>query len=262
MQRNSVKFTLIFATIVCVCCSVLVATSAVVLADRQESNRKIYKQRNVLLAAGIIKDGQDVSNNEVSELFTDAIEVRLVDLETGDYVEDANAADYNQLAARDDPAQSEVAPANSSSIKRVPHKGMVFLVKQDGALNAFVIPIEGYGLWGTLYGYLALEKDGTTIRGITYYEHKETPGLGGEVDNPKWKALWPGRTAIDDQGQPVIRVIKGPAGDVDEDPRHIDGLSGATITSNGITYMMDFWLGENGYGPFIQKFREQGGAVS
>ena len=130
---------------------------------------------------------------------------------------------------------------------------------KDGTVDAVVIPVEGYGLWGTLYGYLALEHDGNTIRGITYYDHKETPGLGGEVDNPKWKALWPGRKAYEN-GEPAIKVIKGLAGSVEEAPHHIDGMSGATITSNGITHMMDFWLGENGYGPFLKKFREQGSA--
>jgi len=260
VQRNSVQYTIIFAGLVCIFCSVLVATSAVVLADRQEANKRIYKQRNVLLAAGIIKDGQKVSNAEVATLFDENIEVKLVDLKSGEYTDDPDPATYNQLAARDNPSQSEVAPANSSNIKRVPNKGTVFQVVKDSQVEAIVIPVEGYGLWGTLYGYLALEKDGRTIRGITYYDHKETPGLGGEVDNPKWKGLWPGRKAYDDEGKPAITVLKGVAGSVEEDPYHIDGMSGATITSNGVTYMMDFWLGENGFGPFISKFREQGGA--
>ncbi|NUM54337.1 MAG: Na(+)-translocating NADH-quinone reductase subunit C [Candidatus Hydrogenedentes bacterium] len=260
MQLNSVKYTIMFAAIVCIACSIMVAVSAVALAERQELNRKVYKQRNVLMAAGIIKDGEKVSNQDVVKLFDENTEMKLVDLKTGEYVEDGDPASYNQLAARDDPAQSHPAPENSSSIKRVPNKGLVFHVMKEGKVDAVVVPIEGYGLWGTLYGYLALEHDGNTIRGITYYDHKETPGLGGEVDNPKWKALWPGRKGFDDDGKPAIRVIKGKAGSVDEAPHEIDGMSGATITSNGVTHMMDFWLGEAGYGPFLHKFREQGSA--
>ena len=260
MQLNSTKYTIFFATVVCVVCSIMVAVSAVALAERQEINRKVYRQRNVLMAAGIIKDGQRVSNADVIKLFNDNIKVRLVELKTGDYTEDADAVNFDQLKAREDPKESEAAPANSSSIKRVPHKGQVFQVLKDGKVDAVVIPVEGYGLWGTLYGYLAFEKDGLTIRGITYYDHKETPGLGGEVDNPKWKALWPGRKGYDEQWKPSIAVIKGKAGEIEQDPHHIDGLSGATITSNGVTHMMDFWLGDNGYGPFLKKFREQGSA--
>ena len=257
MQLNSVKYTVIFATIVCVACSVLVAVSAVALADRQETNRRVYKQRNVLLAAGIVKDGQKVSNEEVTKLFGENIVPKLLDLKTGEYSDEGNPAEYNQREARDDPARSETAPPNDSSIKRVPKLALVFQVMKDQKVDALVIPVEGYGLWGTLYGFLAIEHDGKTIRGITYYDQKETPGLGGEVENPKWKALWPGREAFDEKGEPAIKVIKGKAGDVKSEPHHIDGLSGATITSNGVTHMMQFWLGDNGFGPFLHKFGEQ-----
>ena len=108
--------------------------------------------------------------------------------------------------------------------------------------------------------FLALNPNARTIRGLTFYEHKETPGLGGEVDNPRWKALWPGRLATDENGVPKISVVKGRAGPVSEDPYHVDGLSGATITSNGVTNLMDFWLGENGFGPYLSKQRAGGGS--
>jgi Na+-transporting NADH:ubiquinone oxidoreductase subunit C len=118
------------------------------------------------------------------------------------------------------------------------------------------LPVEGYALWSTLYGFLALDVDTKTVRGLTYYQHGETPGLGGEVDNPAWKALWPGRIAYDEQWLPTIRVIKGKAGSASEDPHQVDGLSGATLTSRGVTNMLQFWLGENGFGPYLAKFRE------
>ena len=258
MQLNSVKYTIFFATIICVVCSIMVAVSAVALAERQGTNRKVYKQRNVLLAAGIIKDGQKVSNEEVIKLFNENIEMKLVDLKTGEYVTEGDPAAYDQLHAREDPAQSEVAPSNSSSIKRVPKLGLVFHVKKEGKVDAVVIPVEGYGLWGTLYGFLAFEHDANTVRGLTYYDHKETPGPGGEVDNPKWKALWTGRKGYDEQDKPAIKVIKGKAGSVDKAPHQIDGLSGSTITSNGVTHMMEFWLEKTGTAlpPQIPRTRE------
>ena len=86
-------------------------------------------------------------------------------------------------------------------------------ISEAGDLEMVMVPIEGNGLWSTLYGFLALDADTRTVVGITFYEHKETPGLGGEVDNPRWKALWPGRKAFLDEGYaPKIEVIKGAAG--------------------------------------------------
>ena len=131
----------------------------------------------------------------------------------------------------------------------------MYLIKDGDEIAGVVVPIEGYGLWSTLYGYLALETDGRTVRGITYYSHGETAGLGGEVDNPRWKAKWPGRLAFGADGKPALRVKKGPAGDPESDPYQVDGLSGATITSNGVTNMLSFWLGREGFGPYIAKFK-------
>ena len=109
-------------------------------------------------------------------------------------------------------------------------------------------------LWSTLYGFLALDARTFEIQGITFYQHGETPGLGGEIDNPKWKALWPGKRAFDENMNPVIEVVKGQASADNE----VDGLSGATMTSRGVTNLLRFWLGENGYGPYLKWFRTAG----
>ncbi len=121
-----------------------------------------------------------------------------------------------------------------------------------------VLPVEGYGLWSTLYGFIALEADLTTIRGITFYQHGETPGLGGEVDNPNWKRKWVGRKAFGPEGEVKIHVVKGLAGPPSEDPYEVDGLSGATITSRGVSHLVQFWLGEQGFGPFLEKLEQKG----
>ena len=136
-------------------------------------------------------------------------------------------------------------------------KPLYEIMKGDD-LEMVVLPVEGKGLWSTLYGFLALDADGDTIRGIAFYKHGETPGLGGEIENPRWQALWDGRKAYDSAGRPVIAVIKGKAGDTSSDPHHVDGLSGATLTSNGVTALVQRWLGEDGYGPFLAKLRKGG----
>ena len=103
-----------------------------------------------------------------------------------------------------------------------------------------------------MYGFIALEEDGNTIQGLTFYKDGETPGLGGEINNPLWLAKWPNRKVYDESGEVEIHVIKGSAPPAQEAPYRVDGLSGATITSNGVTFALQFWLGDNGFGPYIR----------
>jgi Na+-transporting NADH:ubiquinone oxidoreductase subunit C len=184
-------------------------------------------------------------------------EAVLVDLKTGQQVE-GDALAFDQQKAKKDPSRSFDAPSNRSRIRRLPDRAVVYQFFDDeGALDTIVLPIEGYGLWGTLYGYLALEEDGNTVVGITYYDHKETPGLGGEVDNANWKSKWPGREVYDDDGEPALAVVKGSAPPASEDPFKVDGLSGATLTSRGVTNMIDFWLGGEAFGPYLDQIRTE-----
>jgi Na+-transporting NADH:ubiquinone oxidoreductase subunit C len=249
-------YTILFAGAVCVACAILVSSAAVSLGDLQDQNALLDKQKNVLYAAGLAKPEDNLTAEQVAERFS-TVKAVVVDLETGEEVADVDAATYDQQKAKADPAMSHEAPPNAAVIKRLPKYAVVYHVLNDaGEVEMVVLPVEGYGLWSTLLGFLALDADTTTIRGITYYSHKETPGLGGEVDNPGWKALWPGRQVYDENWKPAIEVIKGQAGPPARDPHNVDGLTGATITSRGVTHMMDFWFGENGFGPYLEKFRQ------
>lgn len=257
-MQFSVRYILLFSIAVCGVCAVFVSSLAVGLKDRQEVNELLFKQRNVLEAAGLVHSGEDVSRQRIEELFSQ-VEPVVVDLATGEEVmTGGEAAAFEQQKAKKDPARSEEAPPNKAGIIRLPNRAQVFKLKNDqGGVEKLILPIEGYGLWGTLYGFLALEADARTVAGITYYQHKETPGLGGEVDNPRWKGLWPGRKAFDDAFEPKITVVKGNVGPPSESPYKVDGLSGATITSRGVTNMLHFWLGENGFGPYLENYRSQ-----
>lgn len=253
---DSTRYTVLFAMAVSVVCALFVATAAVGLRDRQEINARLYKQKNVLLAAGLLEPGASASRDEVLAIFERRIRVRVVDLKTGRLVPEAefDAKNYDQRKARNDPAQSRPAPANDAQVARVPNRGTVYLVSApDGTIEQLVLPIEGMGMWGTVYGFLALDRDGNTVRGLTFYEQKETPGLGGEISNPKWQALWVGRKVYDAKWTPQLAVIKGQAGPPEKDPHRVDGLSGATITSNGITRVVRFWLSADGYAPYLQS---------
>lgn len=130
----------------------------------------------------------------------------------------------------------------------------------QGQLQKIILPVHGYGLWSTLYGFLALKGDANTVIGLGFYEHAETPGLGGEVDNPQWKAKWSGKQVFDAQGKIAIRVTKAAAPEGDPKAIHdVDALSGATLTSNGVNNLVHFWLGDDGFGPYLQKVRNGGG---
>ncbi len=254
-MRHSTGYTFLFAGVVCVVCAVLVSSSAVSLSTLQQTNAKLDKQKNVLYAAGLADPSEALSADEVGRRFEN-VRAMAIRVEDGEAATQIDPETFDARKAAIDPDTGRVAPPNASAIKRMArHQVIYHVVDEADEVGMIVLPIEGYGLWGTLYGFLALDADTRTVRGITYYEHKETPGLGGEVDNPNWKALWPGRTAFDDNGEWALTVIKGQAGSPGDDPYRVDGLSGATITSRSITNMLRFWLGDNGFGPYLEKFR-------
>ncbi len=256
MQRSA-AYVIAFSLAVSVVCAVVVSGAAVALKDAQEANLNAYRQRNVLIAAGLLQPGESIDAAEQQRRF-EQIHPVVIDLATGEEAPEIDAAGFDQRKASTDPSTSRPAPPNRAQVRRLPKHALVYEVRDEqGRLKMVILPIEGKGLWSTLYGFLALDADVRTIRGITFYEHRETPGLGGEVDNPRWKALWPGRKAFDEQGRPAIAVIKGQAGPPAEDPYHVDGLSGATMTSRGVTNLVQFWLGEEGFGPYLERLRKE-----
>lgn len=258
MAQHSTGYTIGFAALVCVVCGVGIASAAVALADRQAENKKLDQQKQVLAVAGLMKEGEALKPDEVKKRFADNIKPEVVDLKGGVAAQGIDPISFDQRKAQKDPAQSREAPPNNAKVLRLPNNALVYKVVKDGKVDTLIFPIEGYGLWSTLYGFLAVDKDGNTIKGITFYQHGETPGLGGEVDNPKWKGLWPGRKIYGDKGEPQIAVVKGKAGPAETDKYRVDGLSGATITSNGVTNLVRFWFGPDGFGPYIEHFKAGG----
>ena len=259
MARDSTGYTVGFAALVCVLCGIGVAGAAVALKPRQDENKVLDQQKQVLLVAGLLKPGQAANPAEIKALFDKNIRPEVINLKTGALAKDIKAEGFDQRRAQKDPATSTAAPDNAAKVFRLPNNALVYHVLKDGKTDMLILPIEGYGLWSVLYGYLALDDDTNTVKGITFYAHAETPGLGGEVDNPKWKAGWAGRKIFDDKGQVALSVIKGQAGPAPADPHHIDGLSGATITSNGVTNLVKFWFGKDGFGPYLEQFRKSQG---
>ena len=265
MQKNSIQYIVGFAAIICVLCSALVSSTAVLLKEKQDVNKLLDKQKKVLAVAGLIADGSSPSVDEVQAIFDTKIDIQIIDMTSDSITEDSGITEplvYNQQVAAKNVKSSFSVDANKAKVKRIPNHIVMYTIKDDaGAPVLYVLPIEGMGLWGTMYGFIALETDGNTISGLTYYSHKETPGLGAEVDNPSWKAKWPGRLVHADSDEIAIKVIKGAAASVEEAPNSVDGLSGATLTSNGVTNMLRFWLGTEGFGPLLAQLTAEGSKV-
>jgi Na+-transporting NADH:ubiquinone oxidoreductase subunit C len=246
--NESIGNTLRVAFAVCLVCAVVVSTAAVTLRPAQEANRMQFRQVNILQTAGMYERGTDVSTA------FERIERRFVELQSGEFVERPDS--YDQQQAARDPEQSRALEYDPAGIRRQALVAEVYLARgEDGRLESVVLPVHGYGLWSTMYGFIALERDLDTVSGLRFYEHGETPGLGGEIDNPRWIANWEGKEVFDDSGNLAIEVLKGqaPAGS----DHQVDGLSGATLTARGVNNLVRFWMGEDGFGPFLDQLRDR-----
>jgi Na+-transporting NADH:ubiquinone oxidoreductase subunit C len=262
-NKDSIQNVIVIALVVCLFCAIVVAGSAVALKERRVENKALDKSKNVLVAAGLFEEGV-TKVEDINTLFA-RFEPRVVDLRTKQLLSEAEVAtveqqleisflDYDQRKAAKDPALSSALTdlEDVASINRREHYSLIYLLRSESGIDRIVLPVHGYGLWSTLYGFLALEADGNTVSGITFYEHAETAGLGGEVDNPAWKAKWPGKQIYADHGGVAMRVIKGAVDpNAAESVHQVDGLSGATLTSNGVSNMIAYWLGDDGYGPVL-----------
>ncbi len=251
-NKDSTQFTLIVAFALCIVCSVVVSVASVSLKPMQEANKAKDFKSNILQAAGLFEPGQSVA-----EQF-EKVETRIVNLSSGKFSDEVDPETYDQRKASKDPSMSEAIPASDdpAKVKRLEEYAEVYLANDGKGGKILILPVRGYGLWSTLYGFLAIESDWNTIVGLGFYEHGETPGLGGEVDNPRWKALWDGKQIFNDKGEVAIQVIKGAVdGNTPNAEHKVDGLSGATLTSRGVSNLVQFWLSEQGYGRFIKNLK-------
>jgi Na+-transporting NADH:ubiquinone oxidoreductase subunit C len=250
-NNDSTQKTLLVALALCVVCSVIVSAAAVILKPMQIANVELDMKRNILGAAGMLEEGTDI-DSKFSQITT-----RVIDLRTGRFSDAVDVDSYDQIKAAKDPAESSslAADVDQAKLRRREDFGLVYLVGDANSPDTVIFPVRGAGLWGPLFGYLALEGDFNTIAGLGFYQHKETPGLGGEVDNPRWKALWPGKKAYRD-GDVAIHLVKGAVDRSGANAAYeIDGLSGATLTGRGVSNLVQFWLGDEGYGPFLANLK-------
>jgi Na+-transporting NADH:ubiquinone oxidoreductase subunit C len=249
MARDSTLRILGVAFCLSLACSVLVSVAAIGLKEEQERNKAEEKKRNILQIAGLYDPARPVE-----EQFA-RVKARSVDLESGRFVPPAAGVGKQPLYVI--PAGKDLA-----GIRSRPRYMEVYTVEEQGRLSQLILPVYGKGLWSTMYGFIALGPDLSTVTGFGFYEHGETPGLGGEIDNPVWRGKWPGKVVYDRNGELRIEVIKGEVDPEAPDARHkVDGISGATLTARGVSNLLSYWLGENGYQPLLKGMKLSGGVL-
>lgn len=211
-----------FAVAVCIACSLLLSATASTLKSKQDYNVELDRKINVLKAFGVaVRDesGKAISGDEVNRIFKDNIKELVLDGATGKPLEGLTSADVTEKEA--------------AERTRLP----LYLYEEDGVVTKYAFPISGKGLWSTVYGYLALEKDLSTIAGVTFYKHGETPGLGGEVEKDWFQQNFKGKHVFENGKRLDFEVVKGgvaaryPQGN----DHAVDGISGATLTGKGVT---------------------------
>lgn len=237
---------LLFAAIVCVVCSLFVSSAATLLKERQETNKRIDKQKNILACLGVLDPAAGpFLPAEIANLYSSSIEEAVLD-DRGDIVREKSPADLD--------------PAVYLDPRKAPNLLPIYLSKDaDGNTLAYAFPIAGMGLWSTLYGYLAIEPDAETVKGITFYAHGETPGLGAEIEKAWFQNNFKGKKILNAAGKLVsVSVVKGKVSDVipeDEAAHYVDGISGATMTSKGVTALVR--IGLERYEPFFAQLRKK-----
>ena len=236
-------------------CSALVAGAAVGLRPQQEANRAMDQKKHILYAAGLYDPAKTME-----QMFA-PIETRVVELATGEFVEDTIRPEtYRQLKAAlsEEQGRELTKDEDLAKVRRLEKYSLVYLVKYGEELRQIVLPVRGKGLWSTMFAFVALDGDLTTIRGVSFYEHGETPGLGGEVENSRWQEDWRGKKLYDEQGEFRLKFAKGEAARTEPARSfEIDGLSGATLTTKGVENLMEFWFGDHGFKPFLARMHNR-----
>lgn len=257
MNTDKPANALLIVVMVAFLCSVLVSLSAVGLRPIQERNQLIERSRNIVSLSGLVEAGTELTDDEVLDALGQ-MDIRVIDVDAGDFDDSINPADFDARAARNDPSMSvAIAPEDDlANLGRRSRHEVVYLAYEQEELKRVIFPIVGQGMWSTLYGYLAVDSDLSTIAASTFYEQAETAGLGDRITDPAWLATWTGVRIYGDDGSFRFRVAAGPVKPGSAAARHqVDGISGATVTGNAVSRLVAYWFGPDGYGPFIDNLR-------
>lgn len=237
-------------------CSALVAGAAVGLRPMQEANRILDQKKHILYAANLYDSGKTIE-----EMF-EPIETRVIELASGNFVGedvvDPSTFKQPRAAFTDEYGRDLSGDEDIAKLKRVEKYSLVYLVQGNGSIDQVILPVRGKGLWSTMYAYVSLDADLSTINGISFYEHGETPGLGGEIENDNWQKGWQQKRVYADSGDVALSFAKGKSSASGDAAQYeIDGLSGATLTTDGVENLIKFWFGNSGFKPFLSLQKKE-----
>ncbi len=259
MNTDKAGTAFLIVVAVALVCAVLVSVSTIGLRPIQERNALIERSRNIVALSGLAEDGASLSGEQVLAAI-DQMDVRVVDIDTGKFDNSIDPETFQPRAAALDPELGVAIPADQdvARLGRRSRFEIVHLVWEDDELKRIILPVVGQGMWSTLYGYIALESDLNTIAAATFYEQAETAGIGDRIADPDWLAGWRGRSLYANDGSYRFRISGGPV-----DPGsataafEVDGISGATVTTGGVSRLVQYWFGPNGYEPLLENLRSE-----
>ena len=240
------------AVLVALTCAVVVSVTSVALKPLQDAHLEAERAAKMEAMLNTLPEMREL----MREAGITALETRLVNLSDGSFAPGIDAADFDAIAAADHPATSIAVPpeADVAGLKRRENQAAVHLLQRDGELKLLVLPMRAVGYQSTITAMLALQSDLRTIAALTITGHGETPGLGSRIAEPDWAELWSDKQIADEDGKIVINVVRGKA----TGPYQVDGISGATRSSNAVGSMLGFWLGDLGFGPFLDRLEREG----
>lgn len=246
--------TLLVALAVCGVCSAVVTSAVVTLRPLQLANQQRESEARIQALLGRLPGVAGLVESAGAAL----LEVHVVDLASGAYAPSVDLHALLEQPEEERPGEALPADRDPAGVGRVPRHAPVYELRREGAVDTVILPVRGQGYLSTLRGFLAVAGDGNTVRGITFTEHEETPGLGAEIDDSRWQARWQGKKLRDDSGEVRIRVVEeAPAPGSPEEAFRVQGISGATMTSDGVSELVRFWIGPDGFGPYLRRLREE-----
>jgi Na+-transporting NADH:ubiquinone oxidoreductase subunit C len=259
MNNDSPKKALLVVFLVALFCSVLVSVASILLKPIQQRNQLIERSKNVISLTGLVEDSAALSNDAILEAIN-LLDIRVINIDSGEFASDFNAAEFDSRAVVNDPELSIAIPTelDIASLSRRSRYEIIYLVWDGNTLSRVILPIVGTGMWSTIRGYIALQNDLNTIAAVSFYEQTETAGLGDQIERPDWQAQWQGRKLFDSQGRFRFRI--GPGTIAPNSPAssyQVDSLSGATVTSDAVTRIVAYWFGANGYKRFLDQLDAQ-----
>lgn len=257
MSSESTGRTLLVAAGVALFCSVMVSAAVIYLRPMQLAWAEIGRNRVIVGLAGLLEDPEQATDREVAARFLD-LEVLLVDLASGQAARDRDALRY---AARDAGTLARDGvdipeDMDRAQLGRRSRLAPAYLRFDGGVMRKVILPIHGQGMWAPIHGYLALEGDCNTVAGIDFDEHGETPGVGDRIEAPGWRASWEGLQAVGTGGEVLLAPRGSPRAAAEAGAgSEFDAISGATVTVNAVTRIVQYWLGPHGFGPFLARCR-------